>query len=706
MWLYTAWWWITMVDCSDSDPFLFWKRSEYKMNSIRSNRTFMASALIALGIVYGDIGTSPLYVMNALINDAGGTASLTREYIIGGISLVFWTLMLMTTIKYVLIALRADNRGEGGIFALYALVKNHARWLIIPALIGGAALLADGTLTPAVTVTTAIEGLKGIKLGSAVLVHNQREVVLITFVILLCLFMIQRFGTSLIGRAFGPIMLIWFLFLAIFGIFNLVYQPVILQALSPIYGIRLLFSPANKVGIFILGSVFLATTGAEALYSDMGHVGRQSIYVTWPLVCCSLVLNYLGQGAYLLRHLTSLGNQGSGYNPFYQMLPHGTYLFGVLIATLAAIIASQALITGSFTLVEEAIGLKLLPRLKVHHPSLSRGQIYISPVNWLLCVITSGILFYFQTSAHMEAAYGLAITITMLMTTILLFQYIRAQWSRWFAMVFVIVFATIETIFLLSSLTKFIHGGFVTLLITLIILTIMVCWHYGGIVRNETNDQSKYLNLEDYKGELEQLSKDETIPLYASNLIMMTRINHHHRVKREILYSILDKTPKRANVYWFITVNNTAEPYTSYYKVDMMGTRNIVNLQLYLGFKIDNSVNLYLRQVVQELMAKRIIDQQPQKYTTTPGRKVGDFRFVFLKESLSPLSDIRGWRRLLVQTRLWLQNVTLSPVQYYGLEFSNTSQETVPLFLHNRKGILLEQRQVENNVPGPNSHNS
>lgn len=664
----------------------------------KRDRNLIASALVALGIVYGDIGTSPLYVMNALINDAGGTRVLTKEYIIGGVSLVFWTLMLMTTVKYVLIALRADNKGEGGIFALYALVRHQAKWLIIPALMGGAALLADGTLTPAVTVTTAIEGLKGVALGSRVLVSDQNEVIMITFLILLFLFIIQRFGTSVIGKAFGPIMLVWFGFLALFGIANLVHQPEILKALSPVYGIRLLFSPSNLMGIFILGAVFLATTGAEALYSDMGHVGRKSIYLTWPIVCTSLVLNYLGQGAYLIRELPYLGSNGASYNPFYQMLPHHVYLFGVVIATLAAIIASQALITGSFTLVEEAVGLKLLPRLKVRHPSLSRGQIYISVINWLLCLITSGILFYFRTSAHMEAAYGLAITITMLMTTILLHQYLSHHWSKVFAMLFMVIFVAIETVFLLSSLSKFVQGGFVTVIITVMILMVMICWYYGDKVRDEMNDESKYLNLEDYKNQLEELSKDESIQLYVSNLIMMARINKNHLLKRETLYSILDKTPKRAKVYWFVTVNTTDEPYTCYYKVDMMGTRNIVNLQLYLGFKIDNSVNLYLRQVVQELMAENVIDKQPQKYTTMPGRNVGDFRFIFLKERLSPNSNITGIRRWLVQMRLFLQNITLSPVQYYGLEFSQTYEETVPLFIKNRSGALLNQRKVKNYV--------
>lgn len=667
------------------------------MNGPAKGRALIAYSLVALGVVYGDIGTSPLYVMNALINDAGGTHALSSEYIIGSVSLVIWTLMLMTTIKYVLLALRADNRGEGGIFALYALVRSHAKWLIVPALIGGAALLADGTLTPAVTVTTAVEGLKGISFGSNVLVHDQEEVVIITFAILLVLFLIQRFGTSTIGRGFGPIMVIWFTFLALFGLVNLIKAPWILKALSPVYGIELLFSPSNHMGVFILGAVFLATTGAEALYSDMGHVGRRSIYVTWPFVFISLVLNYLGQGAFLIHNLP-MTQHGSGYNPFYQMLPHGVYLFGVAIATLAAIIASQALITGSYTLVEEAIGLKMLPRLKVHHPSLSKGQIYIPAVNWILCLVTSSILFWFRTSAHMEAAYGLSITATMLMTTLLLHEYMREHWAKIWATSFVILYVAIESIFLASSLVKFARGGYVTVLITALILITMVGWYYGDNLRDEMSDESKYLSLADFRDKLMQLSADDTVPMYVSNLVMMARINRNHLVKRETLYSILDKNPKRARVYWFVTVNNTDQPYTCYYRVDMMGTRNIVNLQLYLGFKMATSVNLYLRQVVNELMKQGVIDEQPQKYTTTPGRKVGDFEFIFFKEHLSPTSMIHGWRRMLVQLRLFLQNHTLSPVQFYGLQFSETREEMVPIFLNDQRTTPLHQESVEHTI--------
>ena len=528
--------------------------------------------LITLGIVYGDIGTSPLYVMTALINDAGGLDKLSEDYVIGCLSLVFWTLMLMTTIKYVLVALHADNHGEGGIFALYALVRKQRRWLIYPALLGGAALLADGTLTPAVTVTTAIEGLKGVAIGPTTPIQTQTTVIWVTFAILLVLFLIQRFGTALIGKGFGPLMLIWFSFLGVFGLINLVKEPLVLQALSPHYGLMLLFSPENKVGIFILGSVFLATTGAEALYSDMGHVGRQAIYLTWPFVFSTLTLNYFGQGAYLIHNLGHLAGTGTTFNPFYEMLPSWAYLFGVVIATIAAIIASQALITGSFTLVEEAIGLKLLPKMAINHPTLSRGQIYIRTINWLLCACTTLVLFYFRTSEHMEAAYGLAITITMLMTTLLLYQYLVSHRSHWLALSFASLYATIEVIFLISSLTKFDHGGYVTLFITLVIVALMVAWYFGNKLRDFLDGETAWTSLQDYKDVLQELTNDESIPLYISNLVMLTKVKKHSAIKREVLYSILDKTPKRAKVYWFVTVNTTGEPYTNYYTVDMMGT--------------------------------------------------------------------------------------------------------------------------------------
>ncbi|WP_057828227.1 KUP/HAK/KT family potassium transporter [Liquorilactobacillus cacaonum] len=661
----------------------------------RKENLFLGS-LITLGIVYGDIGTSPLYVMNALIGDAGSLNKLTPKFIIGSLSLIFWTLMMVTTVKYVLFALRASNKGEGGIFALFALVKKQAKWLIIPALIGGAAILADGTLTPAVTVTSAIEGLKGLKVGNKVLVANQDQVIFWTLTILLILFLIQRFGTGFIGKAFGPVMVIWFSFLAIFGIMNMTSDWSVLRALSPIYGLTFLFSKANPVGIFILGSVFLATTGAEALYSDMGHVGRKNIYVTWPFVYIALILNYFGQGAWLINqnrlgHLTN-----TNMNPFFEMLPSTFKISAVVLSTFAAIIASQALITGSFTLVEEAIGLKILPRLRVIHPSLSRGQIYIAPVNWILAAFTTGIVLYFRSSDRMEAAYGLAITVTMLMTTILLYHFIKSKISPVMAILATGVFLIIESIFFFASIVKFMHGGFVSVIITLLILLVMVIWFYGNRVQNNILDESETVSLLDYRDQLKQLANDESIPFFMSNVVILAKVSKDYSIKREVLYSILDKQPKRAKVYWFVTVNTTNEPYTSYYNVDMMGTRNIVNLQLFLGFKANHNVNLYLRQVVQELMDEDIIDEQPQKYTTMKKRVVGDFCFVLIQELLSPNTQIESWRRLLIAGRIFLQNHSTTPLQWFGLEFSDVRIEKVPLFLKKRRTPILVQETIFN----------
>lgn len=668
----------------------------------RLNRVTLAGMLVTLGIVYGDIGTSPLYVMNAIIGDAGTMGQTSKEYIIGSISLIFWTLMIITTLKYVLIAMQADNNHEGGIFALYALVRRHAKWLIFPALIGGAALLADGTLTPAVTVTSAIEGLKNQHLGPIQFSNSQTDVLLITSTIILILFIIQRFGTGTIGRSFGPVMMVWFTFLAVSGIMNLAGYPEIIKALSPYYAIDILFSPANKVGIFILGSVFLATTGAEALYSDMGHVGKKNIYVTWPLVYASLFLNYLGQGAWVINHAQDAAYRNLGtVNPFYEMLPNSWRLFGIIIATLAAIIASQALITGSYTLADEAIGLKFLPRLIVKHPSNIKNQIYISQINWILCVITLGVVWYFQTSQHMEAAYGLAITVTMLMTTVLLSEFLSTKLKRPVAITISLFFGLIEAVFLGASLVKFIHGGYITLLIMLMILYIMWVWYFGNKRREHYERESEYVSLLDYRDQLEELTKDGSVPLYTSNLVYMTKIKGNYQIKRDAMYSILDKDPKRAKVYWFVTVNETNVPFESTYTVDMLETKNIINVQLYLGFRKSQSVSVYLHQIVDNLVEQGVLEPQVPKYTTMKGRKVGGFKFVIVNEQPADLvvsDEISPLDKRLIAGRIYLQNVTASPISWYGLEFSDVVEESSPLFIVLHKDDYLVQRKIYHSV--------
>ncbi|MCD9224635.1 KUP/HAK/KT family potassium transporter [Lactobacillus helveticus] len=647
-----------------------------------SKRMSAAGLLIAIGIVYGDIGTSPLYVMKSIVEGNGGIGNVNRDFIIGSISLVLWTVTLLTTLQTVLIALKATNHGEGGIFALYTLVRKRAKWLVLPALIGGAAILADGTLTPAVTVTTAIEGLKGLRFGGSVPVSTQGMVITITVIILLVLFSIQKMGTSIIGKAFGPIMFIWFSFLGIMGVINMAGDWSIIQAINPVYAIKLLFSPYNKAGLFILGSIFLATTGAEALYSDVGHVGKKNIIGSWPFVFVCLSLNYFGQGVWILNNSNFRPADGGVLNPFYEMIPINIRLFAIILATIAAVIASQALITGSFTLVAEASGLKFLPRMNINYPSTEKGQIYIPYINKGICVATIAIVLYFQTSAHMEAAYGLSITISMLATTILLYEWlvikkINPLWN-W---IFLILFGVLEIMFMISSLTKFTHGGYISLFITIVIGFIMYVWYYGNKVRDKRESRNAYVRLDEYTDMLTNLSHDEDYPTYATNLVYMANVKYNKFIKREILYSILDKRPKRAKAYWFVTVNVTNEPFTAEYAVNTYGTKNVINIQLYLGFKKQTSVNVYIRQIVHDLIADGTIEPQPQEYTTTPGRDVGDFSFVIVNDVISPQTQLVGYEKWLVEARVRLQNLSSNPASWFGLEYADTVIERVPLIL-------------------------
>lgn len=648
----------------------------------KAKRMSAAGLLIAIGIVYGDIGTSPLYVMKSIVEGNGGIGNVNRDFIIGSISLVIWTVTLLTTLQTVIIALKATNHGEGGIFALYTLVRKRAKWLVLPALIGGAAILADGTLTPAVTVTTAIEGLKGLNFGGNVPVSTQNMVIAITVVILLVLFSIQKMGTSIIGKAFGPIMFLWFTFLGVMGVMNMVGDWSILQAINPIYAIRLLVSPYNKAGIFILGSIFLATTGAEALYSDVGHVGKSNIIGSWPFVFVCLSLNYFGQGVWILNNPTYRPADGGVLNPFFEMIPANIRLFAIILATIAAVIASQALITGSFTLVAEASGLKFLPRMNINYPSNEKGQIYIPSINKGICVATIAIVLYFQTSAHMEAAYGLSITISMLMTTILLYEWlvmkkVNTVWN-W---IFLIFFGVLDIMFMISSLTKFTHGGYVSLFIAGAIGFIMYVWYYGNKVRDKREARNAYVRLDEYTDMLTNLSHDENYPTYATNLVYMANVKYNKFIKREILYSILDKRPKRAKAYWFVTVNVTNEPFTAEYAVNTYGTKNVINIQLYLGFKKQTSVNVYIRQIVHDLIADGTIEPQPQEYTTSPGRDVGDFSFVIVNDVISPQTQLVGYEKWLVEARVRLQNLSSNPASWFGLEYADTVIERVPLIL-------------------------
>ncbi|QQU16980.1 KUP/HAK/KT family potassium transporter [Enterococcus casseliflavus] len=664
------------------------------MSSSKMKKVTAGGLLVAMGVVYGDIGTSPLYVMKALVEDNGGLRTLTPDFILGSVSLVFWTLTLLTTIKYVLIALNADNHGEGGIFSLYTLVRKNSRYLIIPAIIGGAALLADGVLTPAVTVTTAIEGLRGIPVFFDRFGNDQSIIVGITLAILLVLFALQRFGTEFVGKAFGPIMLGWFTFLGIVGVMNFAGDLSVIRALDPRYAINLLFSPDNSAGLFILGNIFLATTGAEALYSDLGHVGKKNIYASWPYIKICLMLNYFGQAAWLLQvYQNPTYQEIENLNPFFQALPQGWTVFGVSFATLAAIIASQALLSGSFTLVSEAIKLKLLPRMQIFYPGASIGQMYIPALNTLLWIACSGVVLFFQTSTRMEAAYGLAITVTMLMTTILLYFYLHQnKKTRFLAPFITLFFAAIEGIFFISSATKFFHGGYVAILLASVIIGVMLIWEWGNRIQENAAEE---VALSTYIPQLKQLREDDSLPLSQTNVVFMVPKLQDDQIGQQFIYSILDKRPKRAKVYWFVNVEVTDEPYTKKYEVSMADTDFIVKLKLYLGFRVPQEVNLYIRQIIQELMKDGRLPLQPQRYSLTPGRNVGDFQFVMIEEELSNATALSKWQKQVMQTKLFIKRHTISPERWFGLEYSDVVHETVPLVIGQMKESSLTELRIE-----------
>ncbi len=630
-----------------------------------------AGLLISLGIIYGDIGTSPLYVLKAVI----GKSVITPELIIGALSCIFWTLTLQTTVKYVLITLRADNKGEGGIFSLFTLIRRKAKWLIIPAMIGGCTLLADGIITPPISVSSAIEGL---------LIYNPNlPTVPIVIIIISALFIFQQLGTNLVGRAFGPVMFIWFGMLAYFGSIQAFSNFEVFKAINPVYGYNLLVN--NPGGFWLLGAVFLCTTGAEALYSDLGHCGRTNIRVSWIFVKTALLLNYFGQGAWLLSHSGEL----LVGNPFYNIIPPGFLIYGIIISTLATIIASQALISGSFTLISEAVRLNFWPKVKINFPSNQKGQLYIPSVNWLLwggCVM---VVLLFQKSENMEAAYGLSITLTMLMTSILLSVYLLTRRvSPYIVAVFILIYGSIEISFLIANLVKFSHGGWFTFLIGMFLFSIMWAWFSARKIKNR---YVKFVEVEDYYEILNDLSEDETVPKFASQLVYLTSANFSSEIESKIIYSILQKQPKRADVYWLVHVDVVDEPYTREYKVEMLVPGHVIRIEFELGFRVEQKINLLFRKVVEDLIAKGEVDIT-SKYQSLSKHKIsGDFRFVVLEKQLSSSNNLSFYEKIIMGYYFLLRKLSLSEERGFGLDLSFVTVEKVPLIVSKSQDIELKR---------------
>lgn len=630
-------------------------------DSHKAHALSTAGLLVALGIIYGDIGTSPLYVMKAIV----GSSPINQTLVYGGISCVFWTLTLQTTLKYVLLTLQADNKGEGGIFSLYTLIRRKAPWLVVPAMVGGCALLADGIITPPISVSSAIEGLR--------LLYPSIPTVPIVLAILTGLFLMQGFGTEVVGKAFGPIMLVWFTMLATLGVSSILQHPEILYAISPHYGYELLVHYPG--GFWLLGAVFLCTTGAEALYSDLGHCGRPNIRVSWIFVKTCLLLNYFGQGAWLM---TKEGGQLT-QNPFYAIMPEWFLIAGITVATVAAIIASQALISGSFTLISEAIRLNLWPKVRILYPTNLKGQLYVPSTNWLLWLGCVGIVLYFRESSNMEAAYGLAITLAMLSTTLLMGYYLFAKLKSMLVVaLFLGVYLLIESAFLIANLEKFPHGGWVSLLIGGLLLAVMYIWIKAFYIKKALTED---VRLKEFLPALKELSADETIPKYATHLVFMSSASSPKEIESKVIYSILQKRPKRADIYWFVHVETTDEPYTMEYDTRILAEQDVIRIDFRLGFRVEPRINLFFRKVVESMVEKGEVDITSRYASLNKRHRIGDFRFVVLEKFLSYENDLPFKKKKIMEWYFFIKQFTSSEEKWFGLDTSSVVVEKVPLVI-------------------------
>ncbi|MEK6780401.1 MAG: KUP/HAK/KT family potassium transporter [Bacteroidota bacterium] len=637
------------------------------MEASTKHKLSAAGVLVSLGIIYGDIGTSPIYTLRFIV----GHREVTEDLILGGLSLVFWTLTIITSIKYIYLALSADNKGEGGIFALYALVRRYkASWVIFPAMIGCCTLIADGFITPAISVTSAVEGIR-----TLMPTITTQTIITIVIIILIALFIFQQFGSSVVGKTFGPVMAVWFLFIGIIGAYHLSDDFGILKAINPSYGVNLLIKYPG--GFWILGAVFLCTTGAEAMYSDLGHCGKANIRLGWGFVKICLLLSYFGQGAWLLSNFEG---KTLGENiPFFSIIPGWLLIFGVVIATMATVIASQALISGTFTLVNEAMKLKLWPATRVRYPSQIKGQIYIPAINWILLLGSSMVVIFFKESDSMQAAYGLAITFNMLMTTALLVYYFStAKKSTIRTSILALLYFSVEGAFLISNLSKFSHGGWFAFTIALAFFLMMYVLQQARHLRDQ---HTEFVDLKKYVPLIQDLQSDTTIPKEATNLVYMAVADSKRYIDSNIIYSIFKKKPKRADVYWFIHVDTVDSPFTSKYSVDTIIPKKCFFIRIKLGFKSDHRVNLLFNKILHEMADNAEIDLVSHYDSLRKHSMPADFKYIILHSLASVDSEISNLDNLINQGYSFIKAHSLPTEEQYGLELANVAVENVPIMV-------------------------
>ncbi|MFN4248301.1 MAG: KUP/HAK/KT family potassium transporter [Flavipsychrobacter sp.] len=645
-------------------------------DSKHSNRVSIASLLVALGIIYGDIGTSPLYALRAVIGDR----AISETLVYGGVSCIFWTLVFQTTVKYIWLTLQADNQGEGGVFSLYALVRRYGKRLAIPTILGATTLLADGIITPPISVASAVEGLDMIVPGL--------PTVPIVIVILSGLFFFQRFGTQSIGKTFGPIMTIWFGMLFAVGISQISKHPEVIKALNPYYAYDLLANYPH--GFWLLGAVFLCTTGAEALYSDLGHCGIKNIRITWVFVKISLVTCYLGQAAWIMNVKASTLD---GVNPFFGMMPEWFLLPGILIATAATIIASQALISGSYTLISEAMNLNFWLRVGVRQPTDLKGQIYIPSVNtilWIGCVL---MILYFRTSSHMEAAYGFSITVAMIMTTILLGYYLvyKRKWNKFAVAGILLLFSVIELSFFITNVAK-IKERWMFLFFELFIFLTMYVWYYARKINNRF---TRFTDIGKYVQQLKELSEDDSIPKFSTHLIYLSKANNRNEIEDKIIKSIFSKKPKRADVYWFVHVHRTEQPYTLNYEVSELLDDKLIKITLNVGFRVSLRTELYFKKIVQDLVANKELNLHVRPDGSTKYNCEPDFKFVVLEKFLSVENEFALKDGILLNSYFFLKRLGQSDEKAFGLDKSDVVTEQIPLVYQPLQSFELKRNTVK-----------
>ena len=672
---------------------------------MKANKKIRSGFLLAaLGMIYGDIATSPLYVLKYIVRGSGGTAALREGTVLGALSLILWLLLILATVKGVLLLLRADNQGEGGLFALYALVRERGRWLLLPAALGGAALLADSILTPALSLTAAVEGSRSLTLG-AFTGFSQRSTVVVPLVLLSALFLLQGLGSRKTGRILGPVMLIWLLFIGATGAAQLPGASQVLRAFDPRLGLRFLFSANNPMGFALLGLVFLSVTGTEILYANLDFAGKKAITRAWPFVLLCLCLSYLGQGAWLIKQLDMSAGISNAADPFFQMLPHGLRLPALLLALAAAWGASQTVVNGSFTIVSEAIRLNLLPPLEIRYPSDSIRQEYIPAVSFLMWLFSCAAVVLFQSGERMASAYGLTIAIAMLTTSIMLFVHTRAERpGAWPIHCVIILIGVLESGILIASLQKLLTGGMVTLLFTLLLLAAMLSWNKAEEIEKRYGAR---LPLRDYLSQLEQLRADTDYVRLADNLVYLDSGDDMETVDQAILYSVLDRGPKRAQAYFFVTVNTVSEPNMQRYQVKPFGTDCVFRLRLDLGYKCSRPLTQYLKDAFLDMERQGLAPIRRKEYCLSEDSAQGTFHYFILRKRASGAENFSIPELWALRMRNLLRSLAGLREEWYTDEDTNVEIEWLPVSLAEEAPIERIRRllKAEDNSASPDHGN-